>query len=87
MFSYFFLQVDNKADTRVLSFYVRKDNWKRLKKKGFSFIVSINFTTLLIFGEIDSYLLKRMLKENVFWNFQTNAKKNGFLFCFFLEIG
>ena len=75
LFSYFFLQVDNKANTRVLRFPVKKEEK----------ILSINFTTSLRFENLISYLSTK----NVFWIYEKREqkKKRGFSFRFFFKVG
>ena len=79
---YFFLQVGNKTDTRLLWFSViiKKDNWKIIKK---GLLLSINFTTSLRFEKIVSYLSNK----SVFRIFEKKVQKMGFSICFFLKIG
>ena len=68
----FLLQANNKADTRVLWFSVRKN----------LVFVLINFMTSLKFEKFDSCQNKKCVL-----NFWKNTKKNSFSFCLFLEIG
>ena len=69
----FLLQVNNKADTRVLWFSVKK-------KKDLVFVL-INFMALLRFKKLT------FVKKKCVLNFRKNTKKNSFSFCFFLEVG
>ena len=71
----FLLQVDNKADTHVLWFSVRKKS-----KKSFLVFVLINSMTSLGFEKILSYLSK-----NVFGIFEEKIQKRAFHFVTFSE--
>ena len=58
LFSYFFFQVHNKTDTRVLWFSVRK-----FEEKSFLVFVLINFMTVIRIRKNSFLLAKKMCSE------------------------
>ena len=99
LFSYFFLQVHNKTDTRVLWFSVRK-----FEKKSFLVFVLINFTTSLgfkkffltyqkdVFGISEEKIQEKMVFHSAFLLktddilFWIKNEKMNVLFVFFKKI-